>query len=110
MASYANSLNCATSRQTYWACNPQWLISSQAEMFLMKSVGLSQICQQAPVSDQTLRSIVEAGLFTAPGSLADARSACAELLFAREVIKAQTTRIAQLDSHVEDRVRSSREI
>jgi hypothetical protein len=51
-----------------------------------------------PVSDRTLRSIVEQGFFGAPGSLADARAACAELLFAREIIKAQTSRIAQLDS------------
>jgi hypothetical protein len=50
----------------------------------------------AAVSDQTLRSIVEQGFFGALGSLADARSACAELLFARELIKAQTLRIAQL--------------
>jgi hypothetical protein len=50
----------------------------------------------APVSDQTLRGIVEQGFFGAPGSLADARAACAELMFAREIIKAQTTRIAQL--------------
>ena len=51
-----------------------------------------------PVSDRTLRSIVEHGFFGAPGSLADARAACAELLFAREIIRAQTSRIAQLDS------------
>jgi hypothetical protein len=49
-----------------------------------------------PVSDQILRGIVERGFFAAPGSLADARAACAELMFAREMIKAQTTRIAQL--------------
>ena len=48
------------------------------------------------VSDQTLRCIVEQGFFGAPGSLADARAACAELIFAREVIRAQTNRIAQL--------------
>jgi hypothetical protein len=53
-----------------------------------------------PVSDQILRGIVERGFFDAPGSLADARAACAELMFAREIIKAQTTRIAQLDSGV----------
>lgn len=52
----------------------------------------------APISDHVLRGIVEQGFFGAPGSLADARSACAELLFAREIIKAQTTRIAQLGS------------
>lgn len=50
----------------------------------------------APVSDRTLRSIVEQGFFAAPGSLADARAACAELIFAREIIKAQTSRISQL--------------
>jgi len=52
----------------------------------------------APISDRILRGIVEQGFFGAPGSLADARAACAELIFAREIIKAQTTRIAQLDS------------
>jgi hypothetical protein len=50
----------------------------------------------APVSDAALHDIVEQGFFGAPGSLADARSACAELIFAREIIKAQTTRLAQL--------------
>jgi hypothetical protein len=50
------------------------------------------------VSDQTLRGIVEQGFFGAPGSLADARSACAELIFARALIRAQTTHIAQFDS------------
>jgi hypothetical protein len=50
------------------------------------------------VSDQVLRSISEQGFFGAPGSLADARSACAELLFARALIEAQTARIVQLDS------------
>jgi len=43
----------------------------------------------APVSDRTLRGIVEQGFFGAPGSLADARAACAELMFAREIIKAR---------------------
>jgi hypothetical protein len=51
-----------------------------------------------PVSDQILRGIVERGFFDTPGSLAVARAACAELMFARELIKAQTNRIAQLDS------------
>lgn len=51
----------------------------------------------APVSDVTLRDIVEQGFFGVPGSLAEARAACAELIFARELIKAQTLRIAQLD-------------
>jgi hypothetical protein len=52
----------------------------------------------AAVSDRTLRSIVEQGFFTSPGSLADARSACAELIFARAMIAAQTAKIAQLDA------------
>jgi hypothetical protein len=50
------------------------------------------------VSDQVLRNISEQGFFGAPGSLADARSACAELIFARALIEAQTARIMQLDS------------
>jgi hypothetical protein len=50
------------------------------------------------VSDQTLRSIAEDGFFGGSGTLADARSACAELIFARAMIEAQTTKIAQLDS------------
>jgi len=52
----------------------------------------------ASVSNQVLRNISEQGFFGAPGSLADARSACAELIFARALIEAQTARIAQLDS------------
>jgi hypothetical protein len=52
----------------------------------------------ASVSDRVLRDIVEQGFFGAPGSLADARSACAELIFARALIEAQTARIAQLVS------------
>jgi hypothetical protein len=51
-----------------------------------------------PVSDRILRSISEQGFFGAPGTLADARSACGELIFARALIEAQTARIAQLDS------------
>jgi hypothetical protein len=50
------------------------------------------------VSDQALRNISEQGFFGAPGTLADARSACAELIFARALIEAQTARIAQLNS------------
>jgi hypothetical protein len=50
------------------------------------------------VSDSVLRNISEQGFFGAPGSLADARSACAELIFARALIEAQTARIVQLDS------------
>jgi hypothetical protein len=52
----------------------------------------------AAVSDRTLRNIVEQGFFASLGSLADARSACAELIFARAMIAAQTAKIAQLDS------------
>jgi hypothetical protein len=52
----------------------------------------------AAVSDRTLRGIVEQGFFGSPGSLACARSACAELIFARAIIEAQTARIAQLSS------------
>jgi hypothetical protein len=63
----------------------------------MELPSLNNARTDAPISDRTLRSIVEQGFFGAPGSLADARSACAELIFAREIIKAQTTRIAQLD-------------
>jgi hypothetical protein len=51
-----------------------------------------------PVSDRVLRNISEQGFFGAPGTLADARSACGELIFARALIEAQTARIAQLDS------------
>jgi hypothetical protein len=52
----------------------------------------------AAVSDRTLRGIVEQGFFGGPGSLAYARSACAELIFARAVIQAQTAKIVQLSS------------
>jgi hypothetical protein len=47
------------------------------------------------VSEHTLRGIVDHGFFTGPGSLAAARSACAELIFARAIIAAQTAKIAQ---------------
>jgi hypothetical protein len=67
-------------------------------MSTMKLPNLNIARTDAPISDRILRGIVEQGFFGAPGSLADARSACAELIFAREIIKAQTTRIAQLDS------------
>lgn len=50
------------------------------------------------VSDKTLQNIVEQGFFGAPGTLAHARSACAELLFARAIIQAQTLKIAELAS------------
>jgi hypothetical protein len=67
-------------------------------MSTMKLPNLNTARTDVPISDRILRGIVEQGFFGAPGSLADARSACAELIFAREIIKAQTTRIAQLDS------------
>ena len=54
--------------------------------------------ERTAVSDGTLRSIVEQGFFSHAGSLADARSACAELILARAMIEAQTAKIAQLDS------------
>ena len=54
--------------------------------------------ERTAVSDCTLRSIVEEGFFSHPSSLADARSACAELILARAMIEAQTAKIAQLDS------------
>lgn len=50
------------------------------------------------LSDRTLRNIVEQGFFTHPGSLADARAACAELIFARAIIAAQTAKIADLSA------------
>jgi hypothetical protein len=71
-----------------------------AETRTMKLYSSNGAHTDTPVSDQILRGIVERGFFDAPGSLADARAACAELMFAREIIKAQTTRIAQLDSGV----------
>jgi hypothetical protein len=58
----------------------------------------SENTRTVSVSDRILRNIVEQGFFGAPGTLADARSACAELIFARELIQAQTARIAELDS------------
>jgi hypothetical protein len=63
----------------------------------MKLPSSNDAFTDTPISDRTLRGIVEHGFFGAPGSLANARSACAELIFAREIIRAQTTRIAQLD-------------
>ncbi len=47
------------------------------------------------VSDLTLRHIAENGFFGSGGSLAAARAACAELLFARSVIAAQTAKLNQ---------------
>jgi hypothetical protein len=52
--------------------------------------------QSSAVSTQVLRRIAEQGFFGSPGCLADARSACSELLFARTIIEAQTARIAEL--------------
>jgi hypothetical protein len=63
----------------------------------MKLPSSNDALTDTPISDRTLRAIVEQGFFGAPGSLANARSACAELIFAREIIRAQTTRLAQLD-------------
>lgn len=63
----------------------------------MKPHSLHEARTDTPVSDRTLRGIVEQGFFGSPGSLAHARAACAELIFAREVIKAQTERLAQLE-------------
>jgi hypothetical protein len=64
----------------------------------MKLPSSNNALTDTPISDRTLRTIVEQGFFGAPSSLANARSACAELIFAREIIRAQTTRLAQLDS------------
>jgi hypothetical protein len=63
----------------------------------MQLTGSNLASSDSPVSDATLHRIVEQGFFGALGTLADARSACAELIFAREVIKAQTMRLLQLD-------------
>jgi hypothetical protein len=68
-------------------------------MKLQSSIGAGA---DTPASEQILRGIVERGFFDAPGSLAVARAACAELMFARELIKAQTNRIAQLNSGLTD--------
>ena len=64
----------------------------------MKQHILNNAGMDTPVSHRSLLAIVEQGFFGAPGSLAEARAACAELIFAREMIKAQTRRIAELDS------------
>lgn len=53
-----------------------------------------------PMSDQVLGSIAEQGFFLAPGSLAAARSACAELIFARALIDAQTATIDALNARL----------
>ena len=57
---------------------------------------IATVTDEKAVSDQTLRGIIEHGFFGTAGSLADARAACAELLFARSLIEAQTARIAAL--------------
>lgn len=54
----------------------------------------------AAVSDQTLRTIAEQGFFVKACSLADARAACAELIFARTMIAAQTATLAELTSQL----------
>jgi hypothetical protein len=64
---------------------------------IVKPEILNETGVDTAVSNRSLQTIVEQGFFGAPGSLARARAACAELLFAREVIKAQTSRIAQLN-------------
>jgi hypothetical protein len=53
------------------------------------------------VSDKALRDIADQGFFGRPGCLADARSACSELIFARTVIEAQTAKIAELSSRTD---------
>jgi hypothetical protein len=56
----------------------------------------SGVIKSAAVSDEVLRSIAEEGFFGSTGSLAEARAACAELIFARAVIQAQTAQILHL--------------
>ena len=62
----------------------------------MTDGGAAAAAEPGAVSDQVLRSIAEQGFFGSAGSLADARSACAELIFARAMIQAQTAKIVQL--------------
>jgi hypothetical protein len=57
----------------------------------------NDLAEPAPVSDRVLRSIVEQGFFCGLNRLADARSACAELLHARAVIANQAAKIARLE-------------
>ena len=52
------------------------------------------------VSDQVLGAIAELGFFLTPNSLAAARSACAELIFARAMIDAQTAAIEALNARL----------
>lgn len=56
--------------------------------------------QALPMSDQLLGTIAEQGFFVTPGSLAAARSACAELIFARALIDAQTAAIDALNARL----------
>jgi hypothetical protein len=56
--------------------------------------------QPGPVSDGQLGSIAEQGFFLTPGSLAAARAACAELVFARAMIEAQTATIEALHARL----------
>jgi hypothetical protein len=53
------------------------------------------------LSDKALRDIADQGFFGRPGCLADARSACSELIFARAVIEAQTAKIDELNSRTD---------
>ena len=53
-----------------------------------------------PMSDQALGTIADQGFFVTPGSLAAARSACAELIFARAMIEAQTATIEALNNRL----------
>lgn len=69
----------------------------------MNLPALDNARMETPVSERSLRQIVEQGFFGTGSSLAEARAACAELMFARELIKAQTIRIAQLDGGAEKR-------
>jgi hypothetical protein len=71
-------------------------LSDHLEQQIMNSPNPATVLTDTAVSDRTLRGIVEAGFFNEPDSLAKARSACAELIFARSVIEAQTARITQL--------------
>ncbi len=58
--------------------------------------GDRELAPPAAVSDDQLRLIAEQGFFGCAHTLADARSACAELIFARSVIEAQTAKIKEL--------------
>ena len=62
----------------------------------MDAVSAVRADKPSAVSNQVLRNIAEQGFFGRPGCLAEARSACSELIFARALIEAQTARIAEL--------------